>query len=76
MKLMHESTVKNYDGLIDISVYVVNENKAKRYTYTLSSEFAAREFFSLYKRRKPGAALNFLKKNNINKPEKEVKQNE
>lgn len=67
MYLIHESTIKNTDGVIDISVIVVSKltggyKKMKRYTYNVSSEFAARQFHSLYKkgRKLHGKALNVL----------------
>lgn len=62
MYLIHESTIKNYDGTIEISLYIVNE-KARKYTYVLSSEYAARQFHRLYRRKSThGKALTILNK--------------
>lgn len=66
MYLIHKSTIKNSDGVIDIDVIVVNEKtmKPKQYTYHLSSEYAAKKFHSLYTKGKKlhGTALNLLNK--------------
>ena len=63
MHLIHEATVKNPNGVIDIHLYIVND-KIRRYVYHLSSEWAARKFFFYYKkgRRLHGTALSYLNK--------------
>jgi hypothetical protein len=51
MHLIHEATVKHPDGVIDISLWVVNDNnKLKKYTYHLGSEYIARRFHTYYKK--------------------------
>lgn len=51
MHIVHESTIKHPDGVIDISIIVVNEPSTfKKYTYHLNSEYAVQEFFKYYKR--------------------------
>ncbi len=67
MYLIHISTIKYPDGLIDISIYIVRDKKAKKYTYTLSSEFFAEKFHKLYRKNKllHGKALAILNKNKI-----------
>ena len=67
MHLIHLSTIKQIEGTTDIDVFVVNEKKAKKYTYTLPSDFLAKKFHKLYKKGKKfhGKALTILNKNKI-----------
>jgi hypothetical protein len=63
MYLIHKSSVKNPDGVVDIEVLIVNK-EIKKYTYHLSSEWAARKFHHLYRKGKAthGKALAVLNK--------------
>lgn len=63
MKLFVSSVVKDFTGLIDVTVVV---NGKKEYTFTLSSQYDLDEFERLLKHN-PGKALNWLKKVKINK---------
>lgn len=62
MYLRHNATIQNMDGVVDIDLFIVNENTAKRYVYHLSSEFAAEKFQKLYNKGKRyhGKALTVL----------------
>ena len=62
MKLFVSSIVKNFTGLIDVTVVV---NGKKEYTFTLSSQYDLDEFERLLKHN-PGKALNWLKEVKIN----------
>ena len=61
MKIFVVSAVKDWTGLIDVTVRV---NGKKDYTFTLSNQFDVDEFEKLLKFN-PGKALNWLKKNKI-----------
>jgi hypothetical protein len=65
MKLIIVSIVKDWTGLIDITVRV---NGKKDYTFTLSSQFDLDEFEKAL-RFNPGKALNILKDRNLGKGE-------
>jgi hypothetical protein len=58
MKIFVVSAVKDWTGLIDVTVRV---NGKKDYTFTLSSQFDLDEFNKLLVHN-PGKALNWLKK--------------
>jgi hypothetical protein len=64
MYLIHKSTKKESDGMIEIELYIVNQKKAKHYTYNLASQYAAEKFHTLYNkgRKCHGRALTILKK--------------
>jgi hypothetical protein len=65
MYLIHESSIKHTNGIIEISVVVVNGKKDfKRYTYNLSSQKAAETFHLLYRKGNKchGKALSILNK--------------
>ena len=65
MYLIHESTIKHTNGVIEISVVVVNGKKNfKRYTYDVASQKAAETFHSLYRKGSKchGKALSILNK--------------
>lgn len=62
MKLFVSSIVKDFTGLIDVTVVV---NGKKEYTFTLSSQYDLDEFERLLKHN-PGKALNWLKEVKIN----------
>ena len=64
MKVIHEATSRGIDGTLEVSVFIVNNEKAKKYIYSLSSEFASRQFENLLRRGYYGKALNVLKKFN------------
>ena len=66
MYLQHVSSIKHPDGLIDINIIIINK-KTKEYTYTLSSEFLARQFHKLYRKGRQfhGKALTILNKSKI-----------
>lgn len=67
MKLKHRSTIRNFDGTIDIDVAVINKSEFnfKCYSYHLASEFAARKFHQMYRKGYYGKALTILNKFNI-----------
>jgi hypothetical protein len=65
MKLIIVSIVKDWTGLIDVTVRV---NGKKDYTFTLSSQFDLEEFERISKYN-PGKALNYLKDRNIGEGE-------
>jgi hypothetical protein len=60
------------DGVILIDLFIVNENRARKYTYYLQSQFAVEKFEKLYMkgRKFHGKALAVLNQFKI-KPEKE-----
>ena len=63
MYLLHESTIKNTNGVIEITVIIVNKPvNFKKYTYKIGSEYAARAFHNLYRkgRKLHGKALALL----------------
>ena len=65
MKIFIVSIVKDWTGLIDVTVRV---NGKKDYTFTLSSQFDLEEFEKMLKFN-PGKALNYLKDRNVSKGE-------
>jgi len=60
MRIFIVSVVKDWTGLIDVTVRV----NGKDYTFTLSSQFDFEEFERLLKHN-PGKALNWLKRTKI-----------
>jgi hypothetical protein len=66
MKLFIVSIVKDWTGLIDVTVRI---NGKKDYTFTLSSQFDLEEFERVL-RFNPGKALNILKDRNVSKGDK------
>ena len=68
MYLMHESTIRQPNGIIEITVGIVNESEnCKKYTYRIGSEYKARRFHNLYRksRKLHGKALAILNESNI-----------
>jgi hypothetical protein len=63
MHIIHESTIRNESGVIEITIFIVNKKTAKRYTYGLSSSWAAEQFHKWYRKGRVfhGKALQFLK---------------
>ena len=63
MHLIHESTIKQPNGVIEISVIVIDK-VARPYTYALSSQFAVDKFEHLYRKNRKlhGRALTTLNK--------------
>ena len=57
-------TLRRLLWTLEVSVFIVNNEKAKKYIYSLSSEFASRQFENLLRRGYYGKALNVLKKFN------------
>ena len=74
LKIITESESRSFDGLINLSIILIKDKIKKAYRYTLGSAYALEEYKRLLRRRQPGRAINFLKKNDINK-EKEVQAN-
>lgn len=74
MYLIHESTIKNPDGVIDIVVYVVRGFNMKRYEYHIGSAAAEKKFHRMYRkgRRLHGRALAILNKFKIDIPDDDV----
>jgi hypothetical protein len=64
MYLIHEATVKNSDGIIDVTVYIVREKIRKKYEYHIKSAWAVEQFEFFYNkgRKCHGKALSFLNK--------------
>lgn len=62
MRLTVLSIIKDWTGLIDVTVLV---NRLREYTFTLTSEQDLEEFERL-RIHNPGRALNFLKNNSKN----------
>lgn len=62
MRLTVLSVVKDWTGLIDVTVWV---NRKNEYTFTLKTEQDLEEFERL-RIHNPGRALNFLKNNSKN----------
>ena len=64
MYLIHESTIKNPDGVIDVDFSIVNDQQVKSYRYHLRSEWAAEKFHRMYRkgRKFHGRALTILNK--------------
>lgn len=51
MHIVHESTIKHPDGIIEISLFVINEpGNIKKYNYRLKSEYAANKFHMYYRK--------------------------
>jgi hypothetical protein len=69
MYLIHEATIKNFDGVIDVHVHVVKEFKRSVYIYHIRSEWAVRQFSKFYRRGRKfhGRALKYLNDFKINK---------
>jgi hypothetical protein len=76
MHIIHESTIKQENGIVEVSVYIVNEKTAKHYTYGLQSDWAAEQFHKFYRkgRKFHGRALQYLKKFQIKEKENESKR--
>jgi hypothetical protein len=72
MYLVHKSTIKNTDGVIDIDLLVVDGMKINSYTYHLSSDWAAEKFHKLYRKSRSthGKALAVLNKFKIRQEDK------
>jgi hypothetical protein len=51
MHIIHQATIKNPDGIIDIDLFIVNDpEKPKHYIYHLKSEYIAEKFHQYYRR--------------------------
>ena len=63
MYIIHEATIKQMNGIIEISVIIINK-VARTYTYALPSQFAVDQFEYLYRkgRKLHGRALAILNK--------------
>lgn len=69
MYLIHESTVKQPNGVIEVTVLVVNESGSrKRYTFVLRSAMVAELFQFYYNKGRGlhGVALTVLNRHKIN----------
>lgn len=75
MYLVHRSTIKNPDGVIDIDISIVDREKIHSYTYHLRSEWAVEKFNWLYKksRKTHGKALEILNQFKIKKEKENEK---
>ena len=64
MHIIHESTIRNESGVFEVTIFIVNENSTKQYTYGLSSAWAVDKFEKLYRKGRVfhGKALQFLNK--------------
>jgi hypothetical protein len=70
MHIIHEATIEHPDGIVDISIIVVNEpNTFKKYTYHLKSKYIAEKFHTYYRmgRGMHRSALALLNKHNTYK---------
>jgi len=63
MHLLHESTIKQMNGVIEISIIIIDKI-ARPYTYALPSQFAVDKFEYLYRKNRKlhGRALTILNK--------------
>jgi len=71
MRLRLESIIKLESGLHEVSVWIIEDFKMRKYVYLVPSEFQVRKFNALYKRGKRvhGKALALLNKHKIKKGE-------
>lgn len=67
MYLLHEATVKNFDGIIDVTVHIITEKdglpiERKGYVYHIRSDWAYQKFLTFYRKGKKfhGRALAYL----------------
>jgi hypothetical protein len=67
LKMVHVSTIRNFDGLLDFTVFTTGD---KEYTFVLKSERDAKQGESLIKHKHYGKAMNFLKKVCVREEEK------
>ena len=65
MKLILESIIDHPEGVSDVSVIIVNQEKKKSYTFFIGSKKVVSDFRWLLNKRFYGEALNLLKKENI-----------
>ena len=67
MYLILESSIKNFDGIYDLSVIVVKEDNRKRYTYHLNDGHLVNKIKWMISKSKKlhGTVMNILNKNNI-----------
>ena len=65
MKLILESIIDHPEGVSDVSVIIVNQEKKKSYTFFIGSKKVVSDFRWLLSKRFYGEALNLLKKENI-----------
>lgn len=67
MKLILESVIKNTNGIIDVGVIIINDNKKRQYTYRLKYDHDLDRFQRLYNKgtKCHGKALQVLVKNNL-----------
>ena len=49
MYLIHEATIKNFDGIIDVHIHIVKDFKRNSYIYHIRSEWAVRQFSKFYR---------------------------
>ena len=78
MHIIHEATVKNFDGIIDVTIYIVKNKTRKKYEYHIRSEWAVRQFSFFYHKGNKfhGKALSFLNKFKIKEKEKNDRKKE
>lgn len=65
LKVIHEGSSKDFTGIIDVSVIVINNSKKYRYTYPMGSSYKENEFLKYIKRKNYKGALDYLNKNRI-----------
>lgn len=70
MRLIHEATLHNWDGTIDVHIFIVNHSVKKKYVYTIKNAWAVSRFLIFYHKgiQFHGKALTYLNKFKI-KPE-------
>ena len=72
MYLIHKSTIKHTNGIIEISVQVINgKTSRKHYDFELTSQKAAEDFHRLYRlgSKCHGKAISILNQNKIKRGE-------
>jgi hypothetical protein len=67
MNLIHQMTKKNWNGVYDVNVIIVNDNNKKEYTFRLSDAHTVKKIEWMIGKHKNfhGSALKLLKENNI-----------
>ena len=65
MNLILESIIDHPEGVSDVSVIIINQEKKKSYTFFIGSKKVISNFKWLLSKQFFGEALNLLKKENI-----------
>lgn len=62
MYIIHEATIHQPEGIIDVHIIIVNHSDKKSYVYHIKSAWAVGKFMTFYKKGKKfhGRALTYL----------------